>query len=210
MKISKKLFKKVFALFAGFVFLTSAPAPSYGSEITDGVKKTIDAMLEVLGSEEWKKEDQKAERRALLKEIIGKKFSYYEMSRKALAGHWKDRTPEEKKEFVETFGKLLESSYAKKIESFDGEKISYGEEKVRNNVALVKTKIEKNNDEPVQVNYKLVKTENDWMIYDFVIEGVSLIRNYRSQFNRIIHKSSFQELILKMNKKVDDLSDKNL
>ena len=208
MKISKKLYKKPFALFAGFVFLFSAPAFSYGSEITDGVKKTIDAMIEVLRAEEWKKEDKKAERRELLKEIIAKKFSYYEMSRRALAKHWKDRTPEEKKEFIETFGKLLESSYAKKIESFTDEKIHYGEEKVRKNVALVKTIIEKNSDDPILVNYKLVRTENDWMIYDFVVEGVSLIKNYRAQFNRIIHQSSFQELIIKMKKKVDNLSDK--
>ena len=94
-------------------------------------------MIEVLRAEEWKKEDKKAERRELLKEIIAKKFSYYEMSRRALAAHWKDRTPEEKKEFVETFGKLLESAYSRKIESFTDEKIHYEEEKVRKNVALV-------------------------------------------------------------------------
>jgi phospholipid transport system substrate-binding protein len=210
MKFDQNFFKKLFLLFAGFALLSSSPSFTYASEITDGLKKTIDEMLIILRGKEWQGEDKKAERRKLLKKIIAKKFSYYEMSRRTLAEHWKKRTPKEKKEFIETFGKLLESAYARKIESFSDEKILYGEEKVRKNVALVKTIIEKNGEEQIPVNYKLVRTGNDWMIYDFVVEGVSLIKNYRSQFNRIIHRSSFQELIVKMNKKVDKLSDKNL
>jgi phospholipid transport system substrate-binding protein len=102
------------------------------------------------------------------------------------------------------FGKLLENSYANKIESFTDEKIIYIDEKKKGNVALVKTIIQKNNDE-IPVNYKLVKLDNDWKIYDFIVEGVSMIKNYRAQFKKIIHKSSYEELVNKLKKKLEKI-----
>lgn len=171
------------------------------SEITEGVKKTVDEIIEIVRSEEFKK----AEKRARIRAIISNKFSYYEMSRRALAKYWKKRTPEEKKEFIDLFGKLLENSYAHKIESYTDEKIIYGNEKVKGNVALVKTIIKKSNDE-IPVDYKLVKLGHDWKIYDFIVEGVSIIRNYRTQFKKIIHKSSYQVLVSKLKKKLKNIS----
>lgn len=205
MKVCNALLKRILSLFTGFLMLYPLLSSAYASEITEGLKKTVDAVIEVVSNEELKKDEKKAERRALLRKIIGGKFNYSEMSRRALSKHWKKITPEEKKEFIELFGKLLENSYTKKIESYTNEKILYIEEKVRKNVALVKTIIEKGDDK-IPVNYKLIKLANEWMVYDFIVEGVSLIKNYRSQFKKIIHKSSFQELVKKLKKKVEAIS----
>jgi phospholipid transport system substrate-binding protein len=179
------------------------------SEITDGVKNTIDSIIDIVSKEELKNDAKKPERRQLIREVVSKKFSYYEMSRRSLAKHWKKRTPKEKKEFMSLFGKLLENSYANKIESYTDEKIIYVKELVKGNVALVKTIIQKN-DDAIPVDYKLIKVDNDWKIYDFIVEGVSMIRNYRTQFKKIIHKSSYEELVSKLKKKVDNISNNNV
>ncbi|MDP7580632.1 MAG: ABC transporter substrate-binding protein, partial [Nitrospinota bacterium] len=164
----------------------------------------IDSVIDIVSREEFKNDAKKPQRRQLIREVVSKKFSYYEMSRRSLAKHWKKRTPKEKKEFMSLFGKLLENSYANKIESFTDEKIIYIDEKKKGNVALVKTIIQKNNDE-IPVNYKLVKLDNDWKIYDFIVEGVSMIKNYRAQFKKIIHKSSYEELVNKLKKKLEKI-----
>ncbi len=208
MKIYHQLIKNIFTISVVFLLFFLELPFTHASEITDGVKETIDAIIDVVSREELKNDEKKVERRMLVRAIISKKFSFPEMSRRSLAKHWKERTPEEKKEFIALFGKLLENSYANKIESYTDEKIIYVEEKVKGNVALVKTIIKTSNDE-IPVNYKLTKKGNDWKIYDFIVEGVSMIRNYRAQFRKIIHKSSYEELVNKLKKKVENISNGN-
>lgn len=204
MKIYNKLLKIILLLFAVSLLLFPIPTGAYGSEITNGIKITIEAVIGVIKNEELQKKQKQDERRALLKEIISKKFSYYEMSRRALGKYWKEITPEEKKEFVELFGTLHDNSYAKKIESYSDEKIIFTEEKVRGNIALVKSLMQKDEDK-IPVDYKLIKIGTEWKVYDFIIEGVSLLKNYRAQFSKIIRKSSFPGLVKTMKKKVERL-----
>ena len=206
MKIYKQLIKEIITVTVIFLLLFFISSVIHASEITDGIKKIIDSVIDVVSKEELKNDNKKDKRRALIRKIVGKKFSYPEMSRRSLAKHWKERTREEKKEFIALFGELLENSYANKIENYTNEKIIYVEEKVKRNIALVKTIIQKSNDE-IPVNYKLIKLGNDWKIYDFIVEGVSMVKNYRTQFKKIIHKSSYQELVKKLKKKVNDITD---
>ena len=205
MKKFKQLIKNTITISAFLLISFFESSFSHASEITDGVKKTIDSIIEVVSKEEFKSDDKKTERQELIRKIVEKKFSYPEMSRRSLAKHWKERTPEEKNEFTSLFGKLLESSYARKIEGFTDEKIIYVDEKVKGNVALVKTIIQKSNDE-IPVDYKLTRVDNEWKIYDFIVEGVSMIKNYRTQFRKIIRKTSYQELVKKLKAKVENIN----
>jgi phospholipid transport system substrate-binding protein len=127
---------------------------------------------------------------------------------RSLAKNYKDRSQEEREEFTELFKKLLENSYASKIENFRDETINYTGELVKGKYAMVKTQIIRK-DGVVDVNYKLLKEDGQWLIYDFVIEGVSLIRNYRSQFSKIISTESYSALATKLKKKVEDLEASN-
>jgi phospholipid transport system substrate-binding protein len=204
MKIYHQLIKNIFTVVAIILLFFLELPSTQASEISEGVKKTLDSIIGIVSREDLKNNEKKAERRALLREIVSKKFSYYEMSRRSLAKHWKERTAEEKKEFADLFGKLLENSYANKIESYSDEKIIYVDEKKKGNVSLVKTIVQKSNDE-ITVNYKLVKLDNDWKIYDLIVEGVSMIKNYRTQFKMIIHKSSYEELVSKLKKKLETI-----
>ena len=140
--------------------------------------------------------------------MIGLRFNYKQMVMRSLAKNYKDRSDKERKEFTSLFKKLLENSYASKIENYKDEKINYVDEKVKGKYAMVRTQIVRK-DGVVDVDYKMLKDGGQWLVYDFVIEGVSLIRNYKSQFSKIISTESYSALVSKLSKKVDELEAKS-
>ena len=186
-----------------FCFLFSLAGEVFaGSEITSDVKQTIDKVLEIVADADLKKNPLL--RREKLRDTIGLRFNYKQMVMRSLAKNYKSRTNKELEEFTGLFKRLLENSYATKIENYQDEKINYVGEQIKGKYALVKTQIVRN-DGTIDVDYKLIKEEGKWMVYDFVIEEVSLIRNYRSQFSKIIKTESYGALVSKLTKKINDL-----
>ena len=175
------------------------------SEITDDVKGTIDKVLEIVSDDNLKKDP--VLRRKKLREVIGLRFNYKQMVMRSLAKNYKNRSDKEREEFTGLFKKLLENSYASKIENYRDETINYVGEKVKGKYAMVQTQIVRK-DGVIDVDYKLLKDNGQWLVYDFVIEGVSLIRNYKSQFSKIISTESYASLVSKLSKKIDDLEAK--
>jgi phospholipid transport system substrate-binding protein len=176
--------------------LVAAEAPG------DQVRQTVDKLLAILNNPQLRGEDKKNERREELRKVLYSRFDFTEMAKSALGPHWQRRSPEEQKEFVELFTSLLEGAYLDKIESYNGEKVQYLNETVDNDYAEVDTKIVDNHGQPFSVNYRLRNGGGDWKVYDVVIENVSLVNNYRSQFNRVLAKSSFEELLKTMKEKL--------
>jgi len=129
------------------------------------------------------------------------KFDFAEMARRSLGTHWQRRSPEEQREFVRLFTELMENAYMTSLEGYQGEKVVIGGEKQDKEFAQVDTKIITKKGEEFAVNYKLHQAGNDWKIYDVVIENISIVNNYRSQFNRVIAQSSFDDLFRKMKDK---------
>lgn len=188
-----------------FALILSAGKAVQASSITDGLKATIDQVISVVTDPQY--QDDRQTRRAKMKGIIFPKFNFLEMGKRSLGSkRWKERSPEERKIFIDVFGKLLENSYANKLESYHDEKINYVDEIVKGKYAMVKTEVIRKNG-TVNVDYKLIRGGGEWRVYDIVVEGVSLIKNYRSQFARIIHQDSFDTLMEKLNAKVDQLED---
>ncbi len=187
------------------MFLFCSPSV-FASEISISMKATIDEVINIVTDENLKNQTQA--RRDKLREVLGKRFNYHQMSMRSLAKEWKERTPQEKKEFHVLFKRLLENSYASKIESYSDEKISYVDEVIKGNYALVKTEIVRK-DSTIEVDYKLIKNDGQWMVYDFVIEGVSMIRNYRSQFTKIIRKESYKVLVQRLSAKIEEIEANN-
>ncbi len=188
-----------------FALILSAGKAVQASSITDGLKATIDQVISVVTDPQYQNDRQT--RRAKMKGIIFPKFNFLEMGKRSLGSkRWKERSPEERKIFIDVFGKLLENSYANKLESYHDEKINYVDEIVKGKYAMVKTEVIRKNG-TVNVDYKLIRGGGEWRVYDIVVEGVSLIKNYRSQFARIIHQDSFDTLMEKLNAKVDKLED---
>jgi phospholipid transport system substrate-binding protein len=175
-------------------------SPAAAGSPTAELRGHIDQVIRVLDDRELKKESRAADRRAAIRQIAGQTFDFEETARRALGPHWQTRTSEERKEFVQLFAELLEAAYVSKIEQYHGEEIAYVGETVDGDHATVRTRLTtKAGDVPV--DYRLLARGEHWRAYDVLIEGVSLVANYRSQFNKIIQTSSYRELVEKLKTK---------
>lgn len=170
---------------------------------TDEVKRTVDEVVRIVSEKETKKNEQK--RRQELKKTISVIFDYGEMAKRSLGKHWNQRTPSERKQFVDLFATLLENSYAGKIESYNNERIVYIKESIDGDYAEVKSKVVTAKRDEFTLDYRLMNQSGKWMVYDVVIEGVSLVSNYRSQFNRIITANGYAELVKKLQSKSEEI-----
>lgn len=174
-------------------------SPSFAGKPTDDIRKTTDKMIGILHDPVLKNNAE--ERRKMLRNAVSERFDWREMARRALADHWKNRTEEERKEFVPLFTDLLESAYMNRIENYSGDKVTYDDEKVKGNYSLVKVTIFTDKQVEIPVVYKMLKKDQEWMIYDVLIEGVSLVKNYRQQFDSVILSSSYEGLVEKLKEK---------
>jgi len=175
------------------------------ASVTDEIRKTVDEVVRIVSDKEMKMPSSEKKRRQELKAAIGRIFDYGEMAKRSLATHWKDRSPAERQEFVKLFETLLENSYASKIESYDREKIVYDKETNEGGYAEVKSRVITPKRDEYSLDYRLIMEGGRWMVYDVVIEGVSLISNYRTQFNRIITGQGYGELVRKLRAKSDEI-----
>jgi phospholipid transport system substrate-binding protein len=174
---------------------------------TDQLRTQIDRVVKALEDPELKKENKHRERRLFVRKIAEEIFDFTETAKRSLGRHWLQRTPAERKEFVDLFADLLERSYLSKIELYNGEKIMYLGDTVDGDYATVRTKLLTKQGTEIPVEYRMVRQGDRWIVYDVVIEGVSLVANYRTQFNKIIQTSSYQELVRKMKAKQAEFSD---
>lgn len=165
------------------------------------IKSTVDKALAVLKDPQLKDPAQSKERRRHLRQILFARFDFTEMAKRALGSNWRRRTPQEQEEFVRLFTDVLERAYAEIIESYTDEKIIYTNERVDGTYADVGSKIRTSRGEEYIINYKAHLIGSEWKVYDVVAENISLVNNYRSQFNRVIANSSYQELLRRLREK---------
>jgi phospholipid transport system substrate-binding protein len=180
-------------------------APVKASVVTDEVKRTVDDVIKIVTDKELKKPANEDKRRKELKAAIGRIFDYREMAKRSMGFHWKTITSVQQNEFVDLFSTLLENSYAGKIESYNKEKIVYDKELVEGNYAQVNSRVITPKRDEYSLDYRLLREGNKWMIYDVVIEGVSLVSNYRTQFNSIINGQGYDALVKKMRTKSEEI-----
>src|SRR6266436_3035033 len=169
--------------------------------VTDQLKGAIDRVVATLDSPALKGEGKVLERRTAVRKIANEIFDFGEIARRSLGRYWQPLSEPQRAEFVGLFGDLLERSYISKIELYGGEKIMYSGERVDGDLATVSTKIITKNGTEVPVDYRLFKHGDRWMIYDINIEGISLVSNYRTQFNKIIQTNGYNSLVETMKSK---------
>jgi phospholipid transport system substrate-binding protein len=178
--------------------VAGAVAPARAGAPTDQVREYTDAVLKVLEDPALKAEDKKPERRAAVRKIATEVFDVQETARRALGPHWQQRTPQQREEFVHLFAELLEQTYISKIDLFGGERLRFTEEKVDGDNAIVRAKVMTRQQTEVPVEARLLRKTDRWLIYDILIENISLIGNYRAQFDRIIRTSSYEDLVKRL------------
>jgi phospholipid transport system substrate-binding protein len=187
----------ILALCLGFVSAAQAGEP------LEVVRTAIDKAVQILKDPRLQAKDMKRERIDRLKEVLTPIFDYDEMSKRALGAHWRRRNPAEQEEFVMLFRDFLERTYADKIDLYGGERVLFSREMIDTDFAQVETTILSLKGDEIAVIYKLRRGNGKWKVYDAVVENISLVNNYRSQFDRVIASASYEELIKRLREKVD-------
>jgi phospholipid transport system substrate-binding protein len=184
----------------------SAVGPATAGEPTEVVRQITDQVLKILEDPQFQAPNRQAERQERLHKIAEQAFDWQEMARRALAVHWRERTPQEQQEFVKLFRDLVEGTYINRLENAIQEKreIQYVGEQVDGSRVAVKTQVVTRRNQQVPIEYRLHRVDGRWLIYDVLVEGISLVNNYRSQFNRIITSSSYNDLVQKMRARQGD------
>jgi len=149
-----------------------------------------------------------SERREMVRSIAEQVFDVTETARRALALHWQQRTPAERDEFVKLFANLLEQTYIARLDEYGGEKLTYVSEQVDGDRAIVRARITTKNGTDVPVESRLLQRDARWLIYDILVENLSLISNYRSQFDRVIRTTSYEELVKRLRNRGEFLVEK--
>jgi phospholipid transport system substrate-binding protein len=185
------------------VLVAALAAPVHAGPPTDTVRGGVDRALKVLENPSLKGNAHAGERRKILREIANTLFDFEEMSRRTLATHWRARTPEERQTFVGLFADLLENTYFASIDTYSGGgNVRYAGESAQGDEATVRTVIVTAKGMEIPADYRLQRKNGRWTVYDVNIEGVSLVGNYRAQFNQIIQRSSYKDLVQRLEKKV--------
>ena len=188
---------RVPAIVLGFVTLTATVV--YAGAPTDQLQQRVDAVIKVLDDPALS--NQPTERRAAVRKIAEDIFDYSDTARRSLGPHWSARSPQEREEFVRLFADLLDRAYIGKIDLYQGEKVRYVGEAVNGDEATVRTRILTKRGSEVPVDYRLHQKSGRWLVYDVVIEGVSLVSNYRTQFNKVVQTESYPALVQKLRSK---------
>jgi len=181
----------------------TVPPASAGAP-TDQLKTQVDRVLKLMDDPTLK--DKPKDKRTAVRRVADDIFDFGETAKRSLGRHWADRTQAERDEFVKLFGDLLERSYISKIELYGGEKIQYVGDKIDGDQASVMSKLLTKTNTEVPIEYRMLKKGERWLVYDVIIEGVSLVSNYRTQFNKIIQTSSYAELVKKMKSRQEETS----
>jgi len=168
---------------------------------TDQLRSSVDQVIRILHGPA----PTGAARRAALLRAIEPRFDLVEMARRALGRYWRDRTDRERQQFVALFGDLLQRAYLGRIEADAGERVDYVGESLDGDYATVRTRIVTSRDTDIPVTYRMIRRGDRWLVYDVLVEGVSLIENYRTQFTTIIETSSYGELITKIQTRLHEV-----
>ena len=172
---------------------------------TAEVKATVDRAINILKDSRYQGEAKRAERRRLLREAIFPRFDFQEMAKRSLGPEWNHRTGEEQRVFVKLFTDFVEKTYARRIESYTHEKFIYTREHIDEPYAEVDSKLVTSKGEEIKINYLLHRVADDWKVYDLIVDDVSVVNNYRSQFRRVIDESSYAELVRRLQQKLEEM-----
>ena len=200
------------SLAIAILLLTTGQANALAQSPKRAIQQSHNRINSLLNKKQ--KSGSKAEKnlKVRIKKEVNSFLDYAELAKRSLGRHWAACTDAERTEFVDILQQLIERNYTKQLRSNLGYKISYESEKIEGDDAQVKTVIvvKKNRRKTeITIDYKLRKAKNRWMVYDVITDDVSIVRNYRSQFNRIIRRDSYEVLVKKMRSKLDEKPEKS-
>jgi phospholipid transport system substrate-binding protein len=180
-------------------------APSAGP-VTEQLRRSIDRVIAILSDPALQGPAMTTARRDAVRRVMDEAIDFPEAAKRALGAHWRGRTDAERAEFIALFKDLVEYSYIVRIEPYAGQQVVYLGETIEEDRATVRTRLENRQGQDLLVDYRLHRPGDRWLVYDVSIAGVSLVANYRTQFNSIIQTSSYAELLVRMKARVRELA----
>ena len=198
----RSIYKVAVVILLGLYFFVPKGYYAYAGSPMEDVKDGIDRLIVILDDKAYRESHTKEELHKRLQEAAHEGFDWEGIAKRSLGLYWKKRTQDEKKEFTVLFTNLLKNTYTNKLtDSYSGDKVLYDKEVIDGNRAFVETRIVSKDEKEISVAYRLKKKGNNWCVYDVIIEGVSMLKNYRVQFYSIIRQSSYEELVKKLKAK---------
>jgi len=186
--------------------LVASCSSAHAGAPTDQLKVAVDQIILILEDPGLKTDAKRDERRAAIRREAEKVFDLKETSKRALGTHWQRLGDKDREEFAALFADLLERSYIAKIERYNKEKTIYAGDAVDGDLAVVKTRFVMKSGHEVPVDYRMHRRGDRWLVYDVIVEGISLVGNYRTQFNKILQTSSYDELVARLKERQNDIS----
>jgi phospholipid transport system substrate-binding protein len=188
-------------IFLGLSLLLASSSRVWAGPPSDQLKTSVDRVIRIVEDPAQKSDAGMKERRASIRKEADNIFDFPETAKRALGTHWQRLGEKDQQEFVSLFADLLEQAYISKIERYRGEKITYAGEAADGDVMTVKTRFITKQGTEIPVDYRMLRRGDRWLAYDVIIEGVSLVANYRIQFDKIIRTGSYAELVTRMKNK---------
>jgi phospholipid transport system substrate-binding protein len=189
---------RLFVLIVAVLLAVCSGKPANAGEPTEAIRGAVNQGVEILKKAKLDSQEQRSQVIDRLRQIVYPLFDFNEMAMRSLGANWRRINPQQRQEFVSTFTALLEKTYADQIDLYNGQQVNYSGERVDGDYAQVDSRIIDKNGQTYSVVYRLHRVDGKWRIYDVVAENISIVNNYRSQFNRVIAKSSFEELLKTM------------
>jgi len=180
------------------LLMVAAPGRAYAGAPTDQLRASVEQIVKILEDPALKPEAKTKERREAIRREAQVVFDFAETAKRSLGRHWQALSEPDRQEFTSLFADLIERAYISKIERYSGERITYTGETVEGALASVRTRFVTKQGTEIPVDYRMQQRGERWLIYDVMVEGVSLINNYRTQFDKIIQTSSYAELVRKL------------
>ena len=181
-----------------FLFMLSPVHGVWAGAPTDQLRDGIDRVFKILRDPAMAGDTNTTQRRAAILTAAGTIFDFGEMAKRSLGQHWAARTPAERTKFVALFTDLMQQSYISKVDQHGGAKMVFRGETVDGDYASVRTTIPLSNGSEMPLEYRMHTTDARWQVYDLSIDGISLVSNYRSQFNKVIRTDSYETLVTRL------------
>jgi phospholipid transport system substrate-binding protein len=190
-------------LLAFCLMLIFNPLEALAASPTETIRSMADEVISIVSDPAYQQQARRPQLRQRVRQAVDRRFDYEEMAKRSLGPTWGRLNAGQRREFTRLFSQLLEATYSDRLETYSGEQVRYISETRDNSFAEVRTVLVRRNDR-IPMNYRLIN-KPPWVVYDVVIEGVSLVSNYRSQFQRVISETSYAELVRRLQTRVDAL-----
>lgn len=195
--------KSILAAWLSAIFILSSSSSFAAVKPIDEIRVAVTNAIHILKEPGMKSPHESKDLVGQLRKIVDPIFDFREMAKRSLGPHWRDLTPEQRQAFVPLFRDFVSQVYLGRMTSHDVEKVLFTRETLDKNYGEVDTKVIAGNGNQVSVVYLLKRTDGGWKVYDLIIDNVSIVNNYRAQFDRVISQSSYQELVARIKKKID-------